>query len=427
MSADVVVITPGYYSHYVPINEFLKKIHIQPSHVVVATTSAMKNMVEDDGHIFYPLKLWRSENNGVPEDQVHKKDKKTMATREAIKKGMVSALSFQAYNRFDDLFRDPEETRERIKHIQSVFSPRVYLVVQLCYNATMALEQMNLPYVTFVTGHPYQMPFADEVYGFPYAIPSKITYDNKELAELYHLCMIAQEKTTKAYNELMQNTCTQNVFSVNSNRMVVFNYPEIMINKRYRLEKRYYFANALVRDEEIDNNVDEWMKKRNCDLPLIYISFGTVLSYRGDVLKKIFNALKLIECDVVIARGVLEDKYILELKSEWLVLSFAPQIKILRHCNLLICHGGNNSITEAMNFGVPTLVFPFVSDQFFSAICVEEEGVGKVLDPNNCSEEDIYFAILESLDCKKRAMQIQQFINSSKNIEKIECDFKKII
>ncbi|KAL3101588.1 hypothetical protein niasHT_023108 [Heterodera trifolii] len=47
---------------------------------------------------------------------------------------------------------------------------------------------------------------------------------------------------------------------------------------------------------------------------------------------------------------------------------------------LFITHGGQNSINEAVNFGVPLLLFPFFGDQFNNAEAMASRGVAKVLD-----------------------------------------------
>ncbi|KAL3093249.1 hypothetical protein niasHS_005144 [Heterodera schachtii] len=47
---------------------------------------------------------------------------------------------------------------------------------------------------------------------------------------------------------------------------------------------------------------------------------------------------------------------------------------------LFITHGGQNSINEAVKFGVPLLLFPFFADQFNNAEAMAARGVAKVLD-----------------------------------------------
>jgi UDP:flavonoid glycosyltransferase YjiC (YdhE family) len=62
-----------------------------------------------------------------------------------------------------------------------------------------------------------------------------------------------------------------------------------------------------------------------------------------------------------------------------------PQVALLGHASLLVTHGGNNSVTEALTHGVPLLVMPFSSDQFDGAAAIERHLAGVALDPNRAS------------------------------------------
>jgi UDP:flavonoid glycosyltransferase YjiC (YdhE family) len=66
---------------------------------------------------------------------------------------------------------------------------------------------------------------------------------------------------------------------------------------------------------------------------------------------------------------------------------------------MVITHGGNNTVTEALTAGVPLLVGPLSTDQFAAAADVEQGGVGGVFDPNNddaATISDMAFEILRS-------------------------------
>jgi UDP:flavonoid glycosyltransferase YjiC (YdhE family) len=57
--------------------------------------------------------------------------------------------------------------------------------------------------------------------------------------------------------------------------------------------------------------------------------------------------------------------------------------------DLVIHHGGNNSLTETLYYGKPMLIFPFSSDQFSIGHDAEQFGIGKVLNPNGFQQEDL--------------------------------------
>ena len=62
---------------------------------------------------------------------------------------------------------------------------------------------------------------------------------------------------------------------------------------------------------------------------------------------------------------------------------------LLERSAALITHCGNNSVTEAVAFGVPILGLPFSTDQFDGAAAVERAGFGHAADPNTLRPETV--------------------------------------
>ncbi|MEZ4726485.1 MAG: glycosyltransferase [Caldilineaceae bacterium] len=56
-----------------------------------------------------------------------------------------------------------------------------------------------------------------------------------------------------------------------------------------------------------------------------------------------------------------------------------PQLEILQRAALFITHGGMNSTSEALLYGVPVIVVPQHGDQFLVASQVAEVGAGLML------------------------------------------------
>jgi UDP:flavonoid glycosyltransferase YjiC (YdhE family) len=70
-----------------------------------------------------------------------------------------------------------------------------------------------------------------------------------------------------------------------------------------------------------------------------------------------------------------------------------PQPAILPGVDLVITHGGNNTTTEALHFGKPTVVLPLFWDQYDNAERLDERGLGVRLDTYRCSRAELGAAI----------------------------------
>ena len=68
--------------------------------------------------------------------------------------------------------------------------------------------------------------------------------------------------------------------------------------------------------------------------------------------------------------------------------------------DVFVTHGGMNSVSEALFFGTPMVVIPFVSDQPVNAKCVEKLGVGKTLEYTNTNADTIKHAVFDLLSDK---------------------------
>ena len=80
---------------------------------------------------------------------------------------------------------------------------------------------------------------------------------------------------------------------------------------------------------------------------------------------------------VIVSKGPLADQ--IRLHDNQTGEGFLPQPAILPMVDLVITHGGNNTVTEAFHHGKPMIVLPLFWDQVDNAQRVDETGFGKRL------------------------------------------------
>jgi UDP:flavonoid glycosyltransferase YjiC (YdhE family) len=66
---------------------------------------------------------------------------------------------------------------------------------------------------------------------------------------------------------------------------------------------------------------------------------------------------------------------------------------VLPHVDLVITHGGNNTVTECMHHGTPMVLLPIFWDQHDNAQRVHETGLGERLSTYSFTDSEIAGAI----------------------------------
>jgi zeaxanthin glucosyltransferase len=81
-----------------------------------------------------------------------------------------------------------------------------------------------------------------------------------------------------------------------------------------------------------------------------------------------------------------------------LVVPAVPMLDLLPHLDAVVCHGGLNTVCEALAFGVPLVVAPIRHDQPTNAAQVESAGCGIRVNVDRVSPERLRAAVTSVLD-----------------------------
>ena len=158
-------------------------------------------------------------------------------------------------------------------------------------------------------------------------------------------------------------------------------------------------------------NTTEFPFEELDERPLVYASLGTIQNRRVEVFQTIAAACTLIPVQLVIAHGgTLSQSAIDQLPGKPLVVSYAPQLEVIRRASLVITHGGLNTTLDALSSGVPMVVIPFVHEQPAIARRVEWTGTGKIVWFKQLNPQSLRAAIehvLGNSDYKAAALRLK--------------------
>ena len=151
--------------------------------------------------------------------------------------------------------------------------------------------------------------------------------------------------------------------------------------------------------------------------PVIYISLGTILKGAVSFFKMCIDVFGEENVDVIISVGQKFDmKKLKNIPTNIHIYKSVPQITVLKMADVFVTHGGMNSVSEALAYGVPMVVIPFVSDQPVNAEFVEKLGVGKRLEYSSVNRNLLRTTVLsmiENQEIKNNLEKVQEMINDA--------------
>lgn len=407
----LLVISPDYASHLLPLATLATAWRDRGQRVVVATGEATAALVASFGFERVDLRLGRGSNPGTirAEEQPEEEDDSLRGFFDATRRGMLPTLRYQAQERLTDLMWQPVETARAVQRVVASVAPDAILVDHLAFSARLALDAGRVPYADVLLGHPSALPVGDELYGFPPEWPRAFAPDTTELEELRALCGRVSESFTREWNAALAEldplaSPSADAFAGHGD-LLLLNYPQQLADPaRDRMLPPHVYLGSAVRGEASDPEVDAWLA--SSDEPFVYVSFGSFLSVRADVLARVCAAVRACGLRAAVATGSAdraELEQLGELPADWLVREFLPQVTLLGSATLAVTHGGNNSVTEAATAGVPMLVLPFSTDQFAGAAAIERSGIGEALDPNDATVDQLTAALRRLLTAERSA------------------------
>ena len=171
-------------------------------------------------------------------------------------------------------------------------------------------------------------------------------------------------------------------------------YPaEVDYVRERTLAPTWHRLDSSVRAADTTWELPEHLRER--DGALIYLSLGSLGSADVGLMQRLVDLLATTEHRVIVSKGPLADE--ITLHDNQAGEGFLPQPAILPQVDLVITHGGNNTVTESFHHGKPMIVLPLFWDQVDNAQRLDETGFGRRLATYDFRDEELTDAIDELL------------------------------
>ncbi len=135
---------------------------------------------------------------------------------------------------------------------------------------------------------------------------------------------------------------------------------------------RYHFMGASLRPPGCDPT--DGLPALEPGHPVVYVSFGTLVSFRTDLMSACVEAFADGDWQVVLS--VDDQSAPATVPANVHVMRRVPQLKLLPRVSAFVTHGGTNSVVEALAFGVPMVVVPEAPEHAITADRVAELELG---------------------------------------------------
>ena len=256
------------------------------------------------------------------------------------------------------------------------WKPDVLVVDLLFHPGAIAAEACAIPYATIC---PVILPLPSSAlppYGFGLS-PGKRPDWRWLLAKLaLHWLNHSGDRVINRARRRYGLPATRGTFFYSSPYLFLALTTEAFEYVRPDLPRQVFFVGPSISEQRGDTEMDfpwEWLDKRS----LVYTSLGTINTGQVDFFDKVIEASEGQPWQTVVSVGVnMNLQRWRRIPENVLLRNYVPQQALLRQAQAIICHGGANTVTEALAAGIPIAAAPVGADHFESAQRVVKAGAG---------------------------------------------------
>jgi len=291
---------------------------------------------------------------------------------------------------FNDLFFSiAKEQLRTVLDFCEEYSPDVIEANARVFSATVASKLTGIPVVTHCcSGNSFsQLP--EDLYGFCV----KGTESRREQTIMLKLSAEFFSRTDRWFNENIAGPFglgkIENAIGLCAPEYAIAQTIPELSKKRIAELPNVHMTGPIVTEDSAP------MDFSHCQ-PYCYVSLGTSPWNTSEILERYRKIVQYTPANLnmVIGLGALAEKAQLSIDDERvLVLENAPQLEAIKHSELVICHGGCQTVHEALYFGKPLIGIPHHAEISEMVNSVEINGAGVRVAPSKISRGTLGEAI----------------------------------
>ena len=181
-------------------------------------------------------------------------------------------------------------------------------------------------------------------------------------------------------------------FMPRENTANLYVYPaEADYRDRRPLDGSWTRMDSSVRQTDDEYPLPAVVADRPADSALIYLSLGSLGGADVELMQRLVDVLGTTRHRFIVSKGPQADR--ITLAANMTGAQMLPQTTVIPQVDLVISHGGNNTVTETLHFGKPLIVLPLFWDQYENAQRIDELGFGVRLDTYGFADHELTGAV----------------------------------
>jgi UDP:flavonoid glycosyltransferase YjiC (YdhE family) len=360
----------GGYGHFHPLVPLARALNEKGHEVAFASGPSLQQLIEAAGFTF--LQVGGPNRADDPEYQQFRTQQQAMTL------GLESEL-FSYPRLFCGI-----GARLRIPSLVEIareWQPDMLIRDAASYSAVITAEYLGLPHAAVSSAAALKSMAYFELEAAEYLDPIRQSWGlapDPTLASLYRYLFLAYSPPTFSMHDVAG-----------------LGAPEIQAS----IPATTHFVRPEVFDNAGNESLPDWVTQLSENgQPVVYVTLGTEVNNEPElypvVLQTIIAGLRDLPVNLIVTLGRSKDPADFGPQPANVHIEpYIPQSLLLPFCDLMVMHGGSNSVLAALDIGLPMVVVPLIADQFFNANVAQSLRLGQVVQRGQLTTASIRAAV----------------------------------